>query len=107
MCVCACACVCFEALSLFFFKPVTHVLLKGLSPDAGREAAGRGRAGVLHEKQPICKRVLAGYCCRINWCPMVAFFALKCATTELDSIYVITLFFCLFCFTTKTNTTFS
>ncbi len=36
--------VCFEALSLFFFKPVTHVLLKGRSPDAGRQLDGDGQA---------------------------------------------------------------
>lgn len=36
--------VCCEALSLSFFTPVTHVLLKGRSPDAGRQLDGAGLA---------------------------------------------------------------
>lgn len=51
--------VCFEALSLFL--PASNTCpVEGVLPRR-REAAGRGRASVLHEKQPICKMKLAGY----------------------------------------------
>lgn len=51
--------VCVFKPYLSFLQATNTCPVEGALPRR-REAAGRGRAGVLHEKQPICKRVLAG-----------------------------------------------
>lgn len=47
---------------LRFFQPLTRVPVRGLP--RRRRAAARGRAAVVHEKRPICRRRLAGCCWR-------------------------------------------
>lgn len=52
-------CLLWSLISLFLHASNTCPV-EGALPRR-REAAGRGRAGVLHEKQPMCRRMLAGY----------------------------------------------
>lgn len=65
------SCVCCEALSLFFFKPGTHVLLKGALPRR-REGGSWTGTGVLHEKQPICEKMLLENKCGVPASPFSA-----------------------------------
>lgn len=86
--------VCCEALSLSFFTPVTHVLLKGRSPDAGRQLDGAGRAFCMRSSPCAggCSRAIGGQSLGV---PAHFFCCVRCCGSILrrDKRAVLFLFF--------------